>query len=260
MTATATPVVRMCSTEIAPLTLSESVDAVMDLTATATPQLVVTPNVDHLVMLEHDREFARAYGRAALRLADGAPVVALSRLLGTRVPERVTGIDLSLATLVAAERQQRSVFLFGGAPNVLDAAVCRLRAGLPDLHLVGALAPRVELDSVTADEERALTTLRGARPDLVLLFLGTPKQEKWFWRRVERLPPTVALAVGGAVDFIAGARHRAPAWVQHLGGEWLWRMAQEPRRLGHRYLVQDRRFAVIAAREVCARRRSRVVA
>jgi N-acetylglucosaminyldiphosphoundecaprenol N-acetyl-beta-D-mannosaminyltransferase len=119
------------------------------------------------------------------------------------------------------------------------------------------VAPRVDLDAVTADEERALTTLRGARPDLMLLFLGTPKQEKWFWRRVDLLPPTVALAVGGAVDLIAGTRRRAPGWLQHVGGEWLWRMALEPRRLGHRYLVQDPRFAVIAAREVRVRRRSR---
>jgi N-acetylglucosaminyldiphosphoundecaprenol N-acetyl-beta-D-mannosaminyltransferase len=260
MAGSRTPVVPICSTEIANLTLAQSVDAVMELTASQAPELVVTPNVDHLVLLERDREFAEAYERAALRVADGAPLVALLRALRTPVPERVTGVDLSYATLVAAERDARSVFLFGGAPDVLDRAVRRLRLQLPDLRLVGTAAPDVDLDVVTADEERALTTLRGARPDLVLLFLGAPKQEKWFWRRVELLPPTVALAVGGAIDLIAGARRRAPEWVQTVGAEWLWRMAQEPRRLGHRYLVQDRRFAVIAARELRARRQSSVAA
>jgi len=212
------------------------------------------------VLLERDREFAHAYASAALRVADGAPLVALLRALRTPVPERVTGVDLSYATLAAAERDGRSVFLFGGAPDVLDRAVRRLRLKLPDLRLVGAEAPRVDLDVVTADEERALTAMRGARPDLVFLFLGTPKQEKWFWRRVDMLPPSVALAVGGAVDFFAGARRRAPGWVQTVGCEWLWRMAQDPRRLGHRYLVQDRRFAIIAARELRARRHANVAA
>jgi N-acetylglucosaminyldiphosphoundecaprenol N-acetyl-beta-D-mannosaminyltransferase len=250
----------MCSTEIAPLTLTETVEFVLTLVPSARPQLVVTPNVDHLVLLERDREFARAYERAALRVADGAPVVALSRALGTPVPERVTGVDLSLATLFAAARQRRTVFLFGGGEAVLERAVRRLRTNLPNLRLVGAAAPRVELDTITADEERALTAVRSARPDLLLLFLGAPKQEKWFWRRVDLLPPTVALAVGGAVDLIAGHRRRAPGWVQSVGAEWVWRMVQEPRRLGHRYLVQDRRFAVIAARELRHRHRAKAAA
>jgi N-acetylglucosaminyldiphosphoundecaprenol N-acetyl-beta-D-mannosaminyltransferase len=256
-----TPTVRIGSTEIAALTLAQSVTTVMELASTGDGHhLVVTPNVDHLVLLERDPEFAQAYERASLRVADGAPVVALSRALGTPVPQRVTGVDLSLAALAAAASQGRSVFLFGGAPGVLGDAARRLRTRWPDLRLVGAAAPPVDLDVVTAEEERALTAVRDARPDLVLLFLGTPKQEKWFWRRAGYLPPVVALAVGGTVDLIAGTRRRAPCWLQTLGGEWLWRMALEPRRLGYRYLVQDPQFAVIAARQLRTRRRHAVAA
>ena len=254
------PVVKVGATEIAALTLAQSVAVVMQLAAARERHLVVTPNVDHLVLLERDAEFAQAYHRASLRLADGAPVVALSRALGTPVPERVTGVDLSLATLAAAARLGHAVFLLGGAPEVLATAARRLREQWPELRLVGAAAPRIDLDTVTDDEERALQDMWDSRPQLVLLFLGTPKQEKWYCRRADRLPPAVTLAVGGTVDFIAGTRRRAPTWLQTAGAEWLWRMAQEPRRLGHRYLVQDPRFAVIAARELRARRRQAVAA
>jgi len=100
--------------------------------------------------LERDREFAHAYASAALRVADGAPLVALLRALRTPVPERVTGVDLSYATLAAAERDGRSVFLFGGAPDVLDRAVRRLRLKLPDLRLLvttGMANAAIDLDA-----------------------------------------------------------------------------------------------------------------
>lgn len=254
-----TPTVQLGSTEVAALTLAQSVETVMALSSAREHHLVVTPNVDHLVLLERDGEFAVAYDRASLRLADGAPVVALSHALGTPVPQRVTGVDLSLSVLEAAARDGRTVFLFGGAPDVLERAVERVRSRWPGLRLVGAAAPTIDLDVITAEEETALAGIRAANPDLLLLFLGTPKQEKWFWRRLAHLPPTVALAVGGTVDLIAGVKRRAPFWAQRAGCEWLWRMAQDPRRLGYRYLVHDPRFVAIAARQLRATRRRDMV-
>lgn len=245
--------VRLGATEVAPLTLQGAVGAVMDLVPPVRPHLVVTPNVDHLVLLEHDSEFASAYSRASLRVVDGAPLVLLARLLGTPVPGRIAGVDLTLEVLTAAEHEQRSVFLLGGEPPVLTQALARLRQLQPGLSVAGSASPIVDLDVISPSEEDALAAIRRAQPDLLVIFLGAPKQEKWFWRRAPSLPPTVALAVGGTVDFIAGTRPRAPGWVQSAGFEWLWRLSREPRRLAHRYLVRDPEFLRVAARQLRSR-------
>jgi N-acetylglucosaminyldiphosphoundecaprenol N-acetyl-beta-D-mannosaminyltransferase len=142
------------------------------------------------------------------------------------------------------------VFLFGGSPEVLEGAVAEVVHRWPDLEVIGTAAPPVDLDAITPEEELALAAIRDARPDLLLIFLGAPKQEKWFWRRADDLPPTVGLAVGGTVDLIAGARRRAPRWVQAAGCEWLWRLAQDPRALAQRYLVQDVHFLSMAGHQL----------
>jgi N-acetylglucosaminyldiphosphoundecaprenol N-acetyl-beta-D-mannosaminyltransferase len=249
--------VELGATDVDACTLDEAVDEVMRLVEHGGPALVVTPNVDHLVLLEHDPEMATAYRRASLRVADGAPLVLLARLSRTPLPGRVAGVDLTVAVLEAAERRRRSVFFFGGAPPVLDRAVDRVRRQLPDLLVAGTASPDVELDRITDGERDALRSIRDARPDLLIVFLGAPKQEKWFWRREGELPPVVALAVGGTVDLLAGARRRAPQWVQRTGLEWVWRLAQDPRHLAHRYLVRDRAFLGIAARQVRRARQAR---
>jgi N-acetylglucosaminyldiphosphoundecaprenol N-acetyl-beta-D-mannosaminyltransferase len=251
------PTVHLGKTDVHACTMAEAVSAVMDLVDRGGPALVVTPNVDHLVLLEQDPELDEAYSRSSLRLADGAPLVLLAHALRTPVPQRITGVDLTVAVLAEAERAQRSVFFLGGQPMVLDRAVASLRERFPELRVTGTAAPRVELDVIGPDEQAALDAIAWAEPDLLVMFLGTPKQEKWFWRRRDLLPPTTALAVGGTVDLLAGVKRRAPHWVQRIGFEWTWRLAQDPARLARRYLVQDRAFLGIAGRQLREQRRHR---
>jgi N-acetylglucosaminyldiphosphoundecaprenol N-acetyl-beta-D-mannosaminyltransferase len=237
--------------------MPEAVEAVLALTGGEGPELVVTPNVDHVVILERSPEFAAAYECAALRVADGAPLVFLSRLLGSPLPERVTGVDLTRELIARCEETGRSVFFFGGSPAALSTALERVRVDHPRLSIAGAVAPTIDLDQPTDDEAVALDTLRAARPALVFVFLGAPKQERWFLRRRHELPPAVFLAVGGTVDFLGGSVRRAPKFVQSIGFEWLWRLVQEPRRLFRRYVIDDSRFLFIAARELRTRWPSR---
>jgi N-acetylglucosaminyldiphosphoundecaprenol N-acetyl-beta-D-mannosaminyltransferase len=251
------PTVRLGATEVHPLTMDEAVGAVMDLAAKAEPALVVTPNVDHLVMLERDARFADAYRRASLRLADGAPLVLLARVLHTPIPERVAGSDLIFRVLAAAEAQERSVFLFGGQPETSSRAVDVLRRSFPTLRIAGTATPMVDIDTPGDDEAEALAQVRRTRPDILIMFLGTPKQEVWFWARQPLLPPVVALALGGTIDMVAGTKRRAPRWLQRIGLEWTWRLAQDPVRLGRRYLIDDVAFVGIATRQLRARRRAR---
>jgi N-acetylglucosaminyldiphosphoundecaprenol N-acetyl-beta-D-mannosaminyltransferase len=250
----ATAAVRIGGCALAPVTLHEAVDAVLALTRQGRAHLVACANVDHVVQLERDAEFSRAYARASLQVADGVPLVALSRWVGRPLPERIAGSDLAENLLAAAERRDQSVFFLGGRPDVLDRAVERMRTRHPGLT-IGSAAPRIDLDHLGDEEAAALEVVRHDRPDLLFLFLGAPKQEKWFWRRRDLLPPTVALGLGGAVEFLAGVKPRAPVVVQRAGCEWLWRLAHDPRRLAHRYLVRDPRFVVTATRALAAHRR-----
>ena len=245
--------VRIAGIDIAAVSMPEAVDVMLELGRRGEPQLVVTPNVDHIVVMERDAEFAAAYSSAALRLADGAPIVFLSRLLGTPLPERVTGVDLTGELLRRCECTGQSAFFFGGSPLALASALERIRADHPGLAIAGAVSPTVDLDGPTGDEAEALAAMRAAAPDLVFIFLGSPKGEKWFLRRRAELPPSVFVSVGATVNFLAGDVRRAPAWVQSAGLEWLWRLAHEPRRLFRRYVIRDSRFAVIAAHELLAR-------
>jgi N-acetylglucosaminyldiphosphoundecaprenol N-acetyl-beta-D-mannosaminyltransferase len=239
--------VRIGQLDVDAVTFSEALDRIASLVERKAGGAVFTPNVDHVVKAERDAAFREAYARADLCLADGMPLVWASRLLTTSLPEKVSGSDLLLPLMrLAAERRWR-VYLVGGAPGVAEEAGQRLRAEL-GVRVAGSDSPVVGPDGAADDSEQTLERLRAARPDLVLVAFGAPKQELWIDRFADQLAPTVAIGVGGSLDFLTGRVRRAPAWMSRAGFEWLFRLAHEPRRLWRRYLVEDPAFIVIVAR------------
>jgi N-acetylglucosaminyldiphosphoundecaprenol N-acetyl-beta-D-mannosaminyltransferase len=237
------------------VTAAGALDRIEELVRAARGGAVFTPNVDHVVLASRDPELARAYAAVDLSLADGMPIVWASRLLGAPLPEKVSGSDLVLPLVERAARRGWRVYLLGGAPGVAAQAAERLQARFPDLLLAGADAPRVTLAERDAEGDAALARLAAARPELVLVALGAPKQELWIHRNRAALAPAVAVGVGASLDFVAGRVRRAPRWMSRTGLEWLWRLGREPRRLWRRYLVQDPAFAAILWRELRALRR-----
>ena len=176
-----------------------------------------------------------------------------SRLLGSPLPEKVSGSDLLVPLMrLAAERRWR-VYLLGGRPGVAEEAGEKLTREL-GVTIVGTDSPIVGPDGTDDSSEQTLERLTAASPDLVLVAFGAPKQELWIDRFGERLGPAVAMGVGGSLDFITGQVRRAPAWMSRAGLEWLFRLLQEPRRMWRRYLVEDPAFIAIVAR---SRRRTR---
>jgi N-acetylglucosaminyldiphosphoundecaprenol N-acetyl-beta-D-mannosaminyltransferase len=161
------------------------------------------------------------------------------------VPEKVSGSDLvPLLVRLAAARGFR-VYLLGGAAGVAQQAASRLRAAHPDLLVVGAASPRVDIEEPAARRRALVETIRAAGADLVLVGLGAPKQELWIHDTAPSLRPAVLLGVGASLDFIAGTARRAPKWMSAAGLEWAYRLAHEPRRLWRRYLVRDPEFVGI---------------
>ena len=219
---------------------------------------VSTVNLDFLVRAQRDLEVRRIFGRADLNVADGTPVVWLARLLGARVSGRVAGADLVPAVLAAAADTGARVFLLGGEDGVAEAAARVLEARLPGLNVAGTYEPpRAEVAST--DHSRMLEVIREARPDILLVALGHPKQEMWIDRHREELGVSVAIGVGCVLDLIAGKRRRAPGWMQVAGLEWAFRLGQEPGRLARRYLTDAAWLIPITARALRARRAAAVV-
>ena len=239
------------------VTFEEALEAIVDLVRRGQGGSVFTPNVDHVVTAEDDADFRDAYDAVGLSLADGKPILWAASLLGTPVPEKVSGSDLIEPLLRLAGRSGWRVFLLGGAPGVADAAAERARRDFR-VQVVGTAAPFIRLDGTARDIEQGIEEVVAARPDLVLVAMGAPKQERWIHHNRERLGAAVGVGVGASLDFVIGRIPRAPQWISNAGLEWFYRLVREPRRLAHRYLVKDPRFLAILARTARLPREQRV--
>lgn len=198
---------------------------------------VVTPNLDHLCRAETDSEFRGMLAEADVVVADGMPLIWASRLQGTPLPQRVAGSSLVWSLAEAAADRGRSLYLLGGDPGAADNAARVLRTRYPDLKIAGTDCPEVGFDENPVRIGEVFKKVLAAKPDIVYVGLGSPKQERLIRQVRVGLPHVWWLGVGISLSFIAGDVRRAPRWVQKLGLEWLHRLVQEPDRLARRYLV-----------------------
>jgi N-acetylglucosaminyldiphosphoundecaprenol N-acetyl-beta-D-mannosaminyltransferase len=238
--------VRFGSIWIDSLTFAGALDEIERLVQAGAGGAVFTPNIDHVVSAESNAAFRDAYSRADLSLVDGQPLLWASRILGPALPEKISGADLIHPLMERAGQRGWRVFLVGGAPGSAMRAAERF-TGEWGVQIAGLEEGRIGLEPGPADEA-LLARIAEARPHLVLVALGAPKQELWIDARRARLAPAVALGVGAALDFAAGAVRRAPLFLRLAGLEWLYRLAQEPRRLARRYLWNDPRVLAILLR------------
>lgn len=227
--------VRVWGLPLAPLTLEQTLDAIDALVAARRPSFFITANLYYAMLTYEDAGLAALNERAAFVLADGMPLVWASRWgKRGRLPERVAGSDLIFRISARAAEKGHRLYFLGGAPGVGLAAAERLRALYPGVQIVGIEAP--EIGTMTAEEDVALVErIHAAQPDILFVALGQPKGERWIDERLERLGVPVSVQVGASLDFAADRVKRAPRWMQRTGLEWVFRMLQEPRRLGPRY-------------------------
>lgn len=246
----ALPRVRIGKLPIDVVDFAGALDAIDRLVRARNGGTVFTPNVDHVVMAEHDPRFCAAYAEAALSLVDGVPVLWASRLLRTPLPTKISGSDLVMPLMQRAADRGYRVYFLGGAPGVADLARENLIAAMPKLQIVGTDSSRIDVNGSPGEIDHVAERIRLAQPDLVLVALGAPKQELWSHLRADLLKPAVLVGVGASLDFVAGVQKRAPRWMSGAGLEWLYRLAQEPRRLAARYLLRDPEFCLILLRQL----------
>jgi N-acetylglucosaminyldiphosphoundecaprenol N-acetyl-beta-D-mannosaminyltransferase len=200
-------------------------------------------NVAKLIQMRDDPQLTAAVASADRVCADGMGIVWGLKLLGTPVPERVTGIDLMQAVLERSAAEGFRPYLLGAAPDVLSDAVAKLRARWPALTLAGQHHGYFS----DADIPDLLATIRASKADCLIVAMGSPRQELFLEHHHPATGVPFAMMVGGSLDVIAGRFRRAPLWMQRAGLEWLARLLQDPLRLGRRYLVSNSVFLILLA-------------
>jgi len=187
---------------------------------------VVTPNPEFILAAEKDREFLRVLNEADLALADGIGVIYSAKIQGTPLKSRVPGIEFATDMLSLLDERGGRLYLLGAQPGVAEEAGRRILEKYPNITLCGVQ------DGYFKDEEAALLKVAAARPDLLFVCLGAPKQEKWMARWGRHTGARLAIGLGGALDVFAGKVERAPESWQKLGLEWAYRLKTEPQRAG----------------------------
>lgn len=187
---------------------------------------VVTPNPEFILAAEKDREFRQVLNGADLVLPDGIGVVYSAKIQGTPLKERVPGIEFAADMLACLNKTGGRLYLLGAKPGVAEEAGQRILSQYPNITLCGVQ------DGYFKDEEAVLLKVAAARPDLLFVCLGAPKQEKWMVRWGRHTGARLAVGLGGALDVFAGTVERAPESWRRLGLEWAYRLKKEPRRAG----------------------------
>lgn len=218
------------------VTMAEAVERicqfVVDGRRTGRTHQVATVNADFVVNALDDDDNLALLQHTELSIPDGMTLVWGSRFLGVRLRQRVTGVDLLPALARRAAQEGYSMYLFGAAPGIAERAAALLRAEY-GADVIGDAGPVFK--HVEDMDPGALAPIRAARPDIVCVALGHPKQERWIARYRHELGAPVLIGVGGTFDIMVGEKRRAPDWLGRMGLEWLFRTAQEPGRLARRY-------------------------
>ena len=236
------PRVNLCGVWIDNGSMQEAVENVDRLIRDKQRAYVVTPNVDHIVRLQWDKEFRRVYENAALVLADGAPLLWAARYLGTPLMEKISGSDLTPALCEMAAAQGHKIFFLGGREGTAQESKEVLEKRYPGIRIVGVYSPPMGFEKNETECQKILSMLRQTSPNILFVGLGTPKQENWICRNGEQLPVAVSIGIGATFEFMSNRVRRAPVWMQRWGLEWFWRLLMEPGRLWKRYLVDDPKF------------------
>ena len=228
--------IQLLNTEIDNLTMQEALNRIDALARAEEPAYVVTPNLDHIVTMERDAHFREAYAHADLILADGKPLLWIAKAKHTPIIEKISGSDLFPRVAELASRRGYTMYFLGAAEGVAEQAAENLIEQYPGLIISGCYAPPLGFEYDKTAIREIVDRVREAKPDILVVGLGTPKQEKFLYRYYKQMGVPVSLGLGASFDFAAGNRKRAPRWMSEHGLEWLYRTLQEPGRLAGRYL------------------------
>lgn len=237
------PRVNVLGVGVSSMNLPGAINALTDAVRERRKGYVCVTGVHGVSEAQDDPEFRRILNRAFLNTPDGMPMVWLGRLAGHRYMDRVYGPDLMMLAMMVSEARGWRHFFYGGANGTAERLRTVLTEKFPGLQVTGTYEPPFR--PLNDTEQAALAAqVAAAKPDLFWVGLSTPKQERFMAENLARLDTTLMLGVGAAFDMLAGMKSQAPHWMQAGGLEWFYRLCQEPRRLGPRYLKNNPLFAL----------------
>ena len=237
-----------------PMRFTAAVDLMERWIAEQSPRIICFPGSDMLAACRRNTRLRNALNAADLSATDGMMLVRLCRWLGAAHAERVYGPDVMLELCRRSAHARYRHFFYGGAPGVAEALAAHLQEQFPGLSIAGTYSPpfRPLAESELAENIRLIND---SHADVVWVGLGTPKQELWIAEVRSRLRAPLLLGVGAAFDFHTGSVPQAPQWVRSAGGEWLFRLCTEPRRLWRRYSLQLVQFIGLVSLQITGLRK-----
>lgn len=219
------PTATILNVKVHALTNAQTLTLIEQFITSGRPHQLTTTNPEFVVDAQHDADFRRIINNAALSLPDGIGLLKAAQFLGTTpLPERVAGSDLVSRLAELSHRQGYRIFFLGAQAGVAELAVAKLKQRYPNLQMAGCYAG----SPAPEENEAILQRILPARPDILLVAYGHPKQDKWIARNLRRLQIPVCIGVGGSFDFLAGTSKRAPRWLQQMHLEWLHRLMTQP--------------------------------
>lgn len=236
-----------CPMDVA--SMAETVEVIRQAVVSAEFTQHVVVNVAKLVNMRSDAQLRESVHACDIINIDGMGVVFGARFLGHKVPERVAGVDLFHKLLAMSAENGFSVFLLGATEDVVAATASRVQAMYQKLKVAG-----YHHGYFWDDEAGMVEKIRVSGAQLLFVAITTPKKENFINRWRGQLGITFVMGVGGTFDVVAGKVKRAPLWMQRSGLEWLYRVIQEPKRMGERYLITNAKFAWLLLREKMRRR------
>ena len=231
--------IKFMNTEIDNLTMQETLKVIEELIQKNKNAYVVTPNVDHIVQLDTNKELQEVYENASLILTDGKPLMWIAKWYGTPIKEKISGSDLfPLLCKMSAEKGYKMFFL-GAAEGVAAKAAENLSERYKGLQVVGTYSPPYGFEKNQIEMDKIKEMVKKSAPDILIVGLGCPKQEKFMYYICQNFGVPISFGLGASLDFEAGNVKRAPKWMANHGLEWLFRITQDPKRMAKRYLLND---------------------
>ncbi len=212
------------------------------------PAYVITSNAQHIVQLEKERSLQEIYDHADLVIPDGISLLIAARLYGRSLQQRVAGVDIFKELCGLAAKSGLHVFLLGGRPGSAELAAAVMRNDYQGFKCT-TYCPPLGFEQSPAGLQQTADAITAARPDILFVAFGAPKQEYWIYEHGLQLSVPVCIGVGGSFEIVGGVVPRAPQWAQNIGCEWLHRLCLEPRRMWRRYLIGNVEFAAIVLRQ-----------
>lgn len=222
--------------EIDNITMSEALEKINWLIKQDKNAYVVTPNVDHIIQIEQGGKLCEVYENADLILADGKPLIWISKWYGSPIKQKVSGSDLFPLLCEMAATKKYKMFLLGAAEGVADKAAKNLTERYSGLQIVGTYSPPYGFEKDSFEIKKIIKMIKEKKPQILIVGLGCPKQELFIYNHKDELEVPVSLGLGASIDFEAGVLKRAPKWMSDCGLEWFYRVIQDPQRMLKRYV------------------------